>query len=156
MQNRGTNNQSPKIRERVWFFQMVGSTVTTVLPACFLSNFTLPEVKENNVWSLPMPTLSPGWYLVPRWRTKIFPETTGSPPYFFTPNLLPAVSRPFREEPPAFLCAIQTSFKRLIFFGCRLFSGRFFLNSCFFLSRYLFLCRGTFLFRSSLFIWCLY
>ena len=26
----------------------------------FLSNFTLPEVRENNVCSLPMPTLSPG------------------------------------------------------------------------------------------------
>src|SRR5229473_2187088 len=37
-----------------------------------------------------MPTRSPGWNLVPRCRTM----------------MLPALSRPLREEPPAFLCAI--------------------------------------------------
>jgi hypothetical protein len=31
---------------------------------------------------------------------------TSSPPYFFTPSRLPAESRPLRELPPAFLCAM--------------------------------------------------
>src|SRR5687767_4330533 len=36
----------------------------------------------------------------------MFPASTCSPPYFLTPRRRPAVSRPLREEPPAFLCAI--------------------------------------------------
>src|SRR5215213_1449447 len=38
----------------------------------------------------------------------MLPASTLSPPYFFTPSRLPAESRPFREEPPAFLCAIES------------------------------------------------
>src|SRR5262249_16147204 len=53
-----------------------------------------------------MPTLAPGCHCVPRWRTRILPARTYSPPYLFTPRRRPAVSRPLREEPPAFLCAI--------------------------------------------------
>src|ERR1700704_5070672 len=53
-----------------------------------------------------MPTRSPGWNLVPRCRTMMLPGMTISPPYFLTPSRRPALSRPFREEPPAFLCAI--------------------------------------------------
>src|SRR5262249_6897069 len=53
-----------------------------------------------------MPTLSPGCHLVPRWRAKILPASTCSPPYFLIPSRRPAVSRPLREEPPAFLCAM--------------------------------------------------
>ena len=34
------------------------------------------------------------------------PAKTVSPSYFFTPNLLPALSRPFLEVPCPFLCAI--------------------------------------------------
>src|SRR5204862_5494461 len=55
----------------------------------------------------PMPTLSPGWNLVPRWRTMMLPGMTISPPYFLTPSRRPALSRPLRDEPPAFLCAIS-------------------------------------------------
>src|SRR3954463_8532367 len=53
-----------------------------------------------------MPTLEPGCHLVPRWRARMLPASTCCPPYLFTPSRRPAVSRPLREEPPAFLCAI--------------------------------------------------
>src|SRR5271168_3460764 len=53
-----------------------------------------------------MPTCVPGWNLVPRCRTMMLPGTTISPPNFLTPSRRPALSRPLREEPPAFLCAI--------------------------------------------------
>src|SRR4051812_2157684 len=36
----------------------------------------------------------------------MFPETTRSSPYFLTPRRRPSESRPLRDEPPAFLCAI--------------------------------------------------
>src|SRR5438093_9501812 len=54
-----------------------------------------------------MPTCAPGWNLVPRWRTMMLPGTTISPPYFLTPSRRPRLSRPLRDEPPAFLCAIS-------------------------------------------------
>src|SRR6266550_5419448 len=47
---------------------------------------------------------------MPRWRTMILPGTTTSPPNFLTPSRRPRLSRPLREEPPAFLCAIPHSF----------------------------------------------
>src|SRR5436309_3144832 len=40
----------------------------------------------------------------------MLPGTTTSPPYFLTPSRRPRLSRPLREEPPAFLCAIPHSF----------------------------------------------
>src|SRR6266404_8909910 len=43
---------------------------------------------------------------VPSWRTKIFPARTVSPPKTFTPRRCLWLSRPLRELPPAFLCAI--------------------------------------------------
>src|SRR4030095_713062 len=43
---------------------------------------------------------------VPTCRTRIFPARTCSPPKTFTPRLCPWLSRPLRELPPAFLCAI--------------------------------------------------
>src|SRR5271165_3738800 len=36
----------------------------------------------------------------------MFPATTASPPNFFTPRRRPSVSRPLRDDPPAFLCAM--------------------------------------------------
>src|SRR4026209_395114 len=65
-----------------------------------------------------MPTLAPGDTRVPRWRTMMLPPTTCSPPHFFTPRRRPAESRPLREEPPAFLCAIS-------YYSGILFGGRF-------------------------------
>src|SRR5690348_15702990 len=53
-----------------------------------------------------MPTLVPGCTRVPRWRTRIWPALTRSPPYTLTPRRLDCESRPLRELPPAFLCAI--------------------------------------------------
>src|SRR5439155_25973363 len=53
-----------------------------------------------------MPTLSPAKNLVPRWRTMMLPAEIGCPPNIFTPSLWPGESRPLREEPPAFLCAM--------------------------------------------------
>src|SRR6266436_6801882 len=43
----------------------------------------------------------------------IWPGTTISPPNFLTPSRLPRLSRPLRDEPPAFLCAICCSFRAL-------------------------------------------
>src|SRR5688572_7873193 len=54
-----------------------------------------------------MPTPSPGCHLVPRWRMMMLPAITCWPPNFFTPRRRPAESRPLRDEPPAFLCAIS-------------------------------------------------
>src|SRR5262245_18701957 len=61
-----------------------------------------------------MPTPSPGCHLVPRWRTMMLPASTFWPPDFFTPSRRPAESRPLRDEPPAFLCAMVGF---LYFFG---------------------------------------
>src|SRR5690606_17102313 len=54
-----------------------------------------------------MPTFAPGCHFVPRWRTIMLPATTRSPPNFFTPRRLDSESRPLRDDPPAFLCAIR-------------------------------------------------
>src|SRR5207249_1609979 len=48
--------------------------------------------------------------LVPRWRTKMLPAVTNSPPNRFTPSLLLTLSRPLWTLPPPFLCAIDSSF----------------------------------------------
>src|SRR5690606_29711555 len=53
-----------------------------------------------------MPTLAPGCHFVPRWRMMMLPARTRSPPNFFTPRRFDSESRPLREEPPAFLCAM--------------------------------------------------
>src|SRR5215475_12790166 len=53
-----------------------------------------------------MPTLSPACHLVPRWRARILPASADWPPNSFRPRRRPAESRPLRDEPPAFLCAM--------------------------------------------------
>src|SRR6188508_447213 len=53
-----------------------------------------------------MPVPSPGRKRVPRWRTMISPPVTTSPAKTFTPRRLALESRPLREEPRPFLCAI--------------------------------------------------
>src|SRR3954469_17452244 len=58
-----------------------------------------------------MPTFSPGCTRVPRWRIRMLPAETCSPPKRLTPSLLAWESRPLRELPPAFLCAMSYSFK---------------------------------------------
>src|SRR5688572_2765831 len=69
-------------------------------------NWTVPSTSAKRVQSRPTPTFRPGWYLVPHWRTRMFPARTNWPPNRFTPRRCPAESRPLRDEPPAFLCAI--------------------------------------------------
>src|SRR5688572_20201432 len=86
--------------------QLLGFTETKVRPPLECLKLTVPVALANRVWSLPMPTLAPGWNLVPRWRTRMLPARTSSAPNFLTPRRRPAVSRPLRDEPPAFLCAI--------------------------------------------------
>src|ERR1700758_3861034 len=49
----------------------------------------------------------------------IFPASTCSPPKIFRPRRCPAESRPLREDPPAFLCAItglRNSLLRYVYF----------------------------------------
>src|SRR5438270_8975192 len=53
-----------------------------------------------------MPTLTPGFQRVPRWRRMILPAGRYSPPNFFTPSRFDWLSRPLRELPIPFLCAI--------------------------------------------------
>src|SRR5262245_49706033 len=85
-----------------------GRTDTNTRPLRLVANSTLPSVRANKVWSVPMPTLEPGCQRVPRCRTRMLPASTRSPPYRLMPRRRPAVSRPLREEPPAFLCAMGT------------------------------------------------
>src|SRR3990170_6819034 len=84
----------------------IDSMWTYLRPSLPSRNATRPSQRANKVWSLPRPTLSPGYHLVPRWRTMMFPARTASLPNFLTPRRLDCESRPLREEPPAFLCAI--------------------------------------------------
>src|SRR3954462_12286010 len=53
-----------------------------------------------------MPTPTPGLKRVPRWRTMISPPVTVVPAKTFTPRRLAFESRPLREDPRPFLCAI--------------------------------------------------
>src|SRR5687768_6347046 len=68
---------------------------------------TWPSISANSVSSPPRPTFSPGWILVPRWRTMIVPAVTVSPPKRLTPSILGFESRPLLDEPPPFLCAMR-------------------------------------------------
>src|SRR5437764_7921656 len=54
-----------------------------------------------------MPTPSPGLKRVPRWRTMISPPVTVWPAKTFTPSRLALESRPLRDDPRPFLCAIR-------------------------------------------------
>ena len=60
--------------------------------------------------SRPMPTFSPGQNFVPRWRTRMLPASTASPPELLHAEALAGrESRPLREEPPDFLCAMAVA-----------------------------------------------
>src|SRR5688500_1565423 len=66
-----------------------------------------------------MPTFGPGWNVLPRWRTMIVPDRTYWPSPRLTPSRLPALSRPFLLDEPAFLCAIDYSFDSAFLAGLR-------------------------------------
>src|SRR5215204_7221372 len=70
------------------------------------SNLTTPSMSANSVSSLPRPTFLPGFHFVPRCRARILPPRTASPPNFFRPSRCECESRPLRDEPTPFLCAI--------------------------------------------------
>src|ERR1700690_4258261 len=70
-------------------------------------NSTTPVTLAKRVSSLPQPTLSPGFSLVPRCRTMIEPPGTNWPPKTLTPSRCALESRPFLELPNPFLCAIH-------------------------------------------------
>src|ERR1039458_4733272 len=70
-------------------------------------NSTTPVTLANSVSSLPQPTLRPGLILVPRCRTMTEPPGTSWPPKAFTPRRCAWESRPFRELPKPFLCAMR-------------------------------------------------
>src|SRR4051812_529605 len=53
-----------------------------------------------------MPVPGPGRNRVPRWRTMIIPALTSWPSKILTPSIFGFESRPLREEPRPFLCAI--------------------------------------------------
>src|SRR5581483_6035847 len=69
-------------------------------------NWTAPATSANSVSSRPRPTPTPGWNLVPRWRIRISPALTFSPPNRFTPRRCAFESRPLRELEAPFLCAM--------------------------------------------------
>src|ERR1044071_212657 len=73
-----------------------------------LSKCTLPSTRANRVQSRPVPTFLPARNFVPRWRTRMLPAVTNSPPNRLTPSLLLTLSRPLRTLPPPFLCAIKS------------------------------------------------
>src|SRR5205814_9966224 len=75
-----------------------------------LSNMTFPSTSANNVQSRPVPTFWSALNFVPRWRTRMLPAVTNSPPNRFTPSRLLTLSRPLRTLPPPFLCAIRLRF----------------------------------------------
>src|SRR6266571_8483364 len=81
-------------------------TMFTVLRPRFTPNSTAPAASANSVSSLPRPTLTPGWNLVPRWRIRISPAFTTWPPNRLTPRYCGLESRPLRELDAPFLCAM--------------------------------------------------
>src|SRR5205807_2535727 len=93
---------NPKI-----YFAAAGSTSTNLPVRPLSTNFTTPLILANKVSSLPRPTLRPGLMRVPRCRTMIEPPGTVCPPKTFTPSRCEFESRPFRELPSPFLCAID-------------------------------------------------
>src|SRR5437870_7267268 len=80
----------------------MGRTSTTLRPLR-LPNFTAPRCRANSVSSPPLPTFSPGWNRVPRWRTMIEPASMTVPSNTFTPRRWAAESRPFLVEPAPFV-----------------------------------------------------
>ena len=69
-------------------------------------NSTVPSRSAKIVSSRPSPAPGPGRNFVPRCRTMIIPVLTGWPAKILTPSRFDSESRPLREEPRPFLCAI--------------------------------------------------
>src|SRR5437763_8625510 len=61
----------------------------------------------------------------------MLPASTDSPPNFFTPRRLLSLSRPLRDEPPAFLCAMTNYFAFGDFLAAALAGAAFFVDGVF-------------------------
>src|SRR5207302_7964348 len=59
------------------------------------------------VWSRPSAAPGPALMCEPRCRTRMEPAVTTWPPKTLTPRFWGFESRPLREDPPPFLCAIR-------------------------------------------------
>ena len=105
-----------------------GYTTSTSLRPLRCPKRTTPSVVANRVSSLPRRTLSPGWNLVPRWRTMIAPARTFVPVVTFTPSRWDAESRPFLDEDAPFFFDMST----YAFFGGRFVAALFFVAGAFF------------------------
>src|SRR3977135_3401008 len=79
----------------------------TVLRPRLTPNSTAPGAVANRGSSPRRPTLTPGWKCVPRCRTMISPALTTCPPKRLTPSRWALESRPLRELPTPFLCAMS-------------------------------------------------
>src|SRR5215831_7100629 len=84
-----------------------------------------PVTLAKSVSSLPRPTFTPGFTRVPRWRTMMVPPGTSCPPNALNPRRCALESRPFRDVPCPFLCAIKPSPQSLFIRGLLLLRGRF-------------------------------
>src|SRR5580700_7408856 len=84
----------------------IGSTITNLPIEPLFRNLMRPVILANKVSSLPRPTFSPGFTRVPRCRTMMVPPGTTCPPNALNPSRCAFESRPFREVPCPFLCAI--------------------------------------------------
>src|SRR5262245_34216439 len=78
------------------------------------SNFTRPAILAKIVSSLPRPALRPGRKRRPRWRTMIVPPVTRLPSWALTPRRCEFESRPLRELPCPFLCAMGALQKNVL------------------------------------------
>src|SRR6185436_18979378 len=61
-------------------------------------------------------------------RTIMLPARTDCPPNFLTPRRLLSLSRPLRDEPPAFLCAMTGYFAFGVFLAAALAGAAFFVD----------------------------
>src|SRR5579864_829818 len=89
----------------------IGSTITNLPIEPLFRNLMRPVILAKSVSSLPRPTFSPGFTRVPRCRTMMVPPGTTCPPNALKPSRCAFESRPFREVPCPFLCAIRNSSK---------------------------------------------
>src|SRR5262245_20423883 len=109
---RGQEGAAPRPRacgaRRARDQEVAARTLTRRRPARS-SKRTWPSVLANRVKSRPSPTLTPGQKRVPRWRTRMEPCGTHCPAKRLTPSILGWLSRPLRELPTPFLCAIAVS-----------------------------------------------
>src|SRR6478735_6482381 len=61
----------------------------------------------------------------------MLPARACSPPNFFTPRRLLSLSRPLRDDPPAFLCAMSGYFAFGVFLAAALAGAAFFVDGVF-------------------------